>query len=392
MLTDSNYYKYNNNSSLDSAIDQQQRRHHHLAFVTAEMAVEESSYEVERITSRAVGKLLFAPPSLPTTNALWGSRLLRLVPKRRNINNSKKKKDDRRSSRNNGFGGADDRRCGNGGSSGSIGSSGGSITDGSSHSLKRRKNSPTTSSSGHRNVSKKAVAAATTIIDGDAITPSAIAAAAAAAAAIQSSDNSNDNNDMLMAQHYHPQLDAIMITTTTHNTIPSCSPPPQPPSPTSVLGASLDVITITCIFLIFFTISSAEGGRYIDQASNHVVGQQYMKFVANVAAPLFPLSLFGLSLLAICLPWTKRRVLWNILSYTYCAPFYPVTFRDGFLGDILTSIVRPLQDLAFTILFVPLGLKAWWSSDMYTMDAAAIPLERSWLLHTVVLPACTLSP
>ena len=222
---------------------------------------------------------------------------------------------------------------------------------------------------------------------GGATSPSRISAAAAAAAAavaapmetttvIQTFDTSDDDNDQLPTAHQQHY--------------------PQPPSPASVLGASLDILTITCIFLIFFTISSAEGGRYIDQASDqasdHVLGQQYMKFVANVAAPLFPLTLFGLSFLAICIPWKKRGVLWNILSLTWCAPFYPVTFRDGFLGDILTSIVRPLQDLAFTILFVPLGLKAWWSSDMYTIDAAAIPLERSWLLHTVVLPACTLSP
>lgn len=66
------------------------------------------------------------------------------------------------------------------------------------------------------------------------------------------------------------------------------------------------------------------------------------------------------------------------------------TNSDGFIGDIITSAVRPLQDLLFTLFFVPLGLHAYWSS--YTVDAAAIPIERSWMVHTLLLPACTLSP
>ena len=356
------------------------------------------SSNVVRITSHAVGKLLFAPPP---PLAPWGSSnrssrtLLRLVPNRI-------KRNRRRSSRRINIVGHE--RISNGSSSGSISSGGSSdasnaeyLKEGSTHSLKRRKNSPTaatstrtsTVSNGNLKGSKKAVAA---VMDGGAMSLSVIAAAAAAAAAvdataeIQRSDSSDDADDMPTAQPRQQQSSSLSFNTTNTHTHP------QPPSPASVLGASLDVITITCIFLIFFTISSAEGGRYIDQASDHAMGQQWMKFIANVAAPLFPLTLFGLSLLAVCIPWKKRSILWNILSMTWCAPFYPVTFRDGFVGDILTSIVRPLQDLAFTILFVPLGLKAWWSSDRYTMDAAAIPLERSWLLHTVVLPACTLSP
>ena len=69
-----------------------------------------------------------------------------------------------------------------------------------------------------------------------------------------------------------------------------------------------------------------------------------------------------------------------------------MTFRDGFIGDILTSTVRPLQDLAFTLFFIPVGIKAWWSPYNTVDEMVDIPLERNWLLHTVVLPACTLSP
>ena len=143
---------------------------------------------------------------------------------------------------------------------------------------------------------------------------------------------------------------------------------------------------------ISHSISSAEGGRYIDD--QHDDESSWMKFIANIAAPLFPLTLFFAAILMVTLPWQRRKALYTIVSLTIGAPFYEVTFRDGFIGDIVTSTVRPLQDLAFTVFyFLPMGLKAWWTSQqLYTMDAAAIPWERSWMLHTVVLPACTLSP
>jgi len=209
-----------------------------------------------------------------------------------------------------------------------------------------------------------------------------------------------------------------------------------PPSASSVMGAALDLLAVTCVFLILFTASSAEGGRYIDKRAGgatflrresgggadagkfHLYGPgtveegtadanfggdsdahltntatvSWMEFFADVAAPLFPLTLFAMGCVAVVVPWKKRKGLWTMVSLTVGAPFYEVTFRDGFIGDILTSTVRPLQDLVFTLFFLPLGLRAWWSSAFYTMDAAAIPMERNWLLHTVLLPACTLSP
>jgi len=175
-----------------------------------------------------------------------------------------------------------------------------------------------------------------------------------------------------------------------------------PPPSTKVFGATLDLTIVTCMFLILFTISSAEGGRYIDitkptslqqHEDEQYTQESWMKYIAQIASPIFPLTLFFLSTILLFIPWYKRKNIWTILSLTIGAPCYEVTFRDGFIGDILTSTVRPLQDLAYTIFFIPLGVKAWWStSEMYTLDAAAIPLERSWLLHTVVLPACTLSP
>jgi len=103
------------------------------------------------------------------------------------------------------------------------------------------------------------------------------------------------------------------------------------------------------------------------------------------------LVLFLAFALATILPWRKRGNFWLIISLTIGAPFCEVTFRDGFVGDILTSSVRPLQDLAFTVFYITSGLQGWWSQS-YDLDGAATPVEHSWLLHTGVLPACMVSP
>ena len=239
-------------------------------------------------------------------------------------------------------------------------------------------------------------------------------------------DNHDDNyieNDQNGNRNEHdPNTETIFEEPSS----PASSPLPKPPSSASVLGAALDITTLMCMFLIFFTISSAEGGRYIDHkarggininpSSNHIIitddegnnnreGEtediSYMKFFAKIAAPLFPITLFIMSALLLIIPWRKRKVLWTIVSLTLGAPFYEVTFRDGFIGDILTSTVRPLQDLAYTVVFLFLGLQSWWDSQAYNNSTTAteggislddVPLERSWLLHTFILPACTLSP
>jgi len=162
----------------------------------------------------------------------------------------------------------------------------------------------------------------------------------------------------------------------------------SPPSPAKIANAALDSLLLILVSLFLFTLSSAEGGRYVDgMAELHT-----FKWMALVAAPIFPLVLFLAACLATVIPWKEeRRSQWLILSYTMGAPMYHVTFRDGFIGDILTSSVRPLQDLAFTVFYVFSGLKGWWQQS-YDLDAADLPLESNWMLHTVLLPMCMASP
>jgi len=111
---------------------------------------------------------------------------------------------------------------------------------------------------------------------------------------------------------------------------------------------------------------------------------------SSIAAPVFPLLLFFVMIFLAFHPWGKRKSFWNVVLRTIEAPYYDVTFRDGFIGDILTSSVRPLQDIAFTLFYVFSCLQGWWSSK-YTLEEAAVP-EHSWLVYTVILPMCMISP
>ena len=161
-----------------------------------------------------------------------------------------------------------------------------------------------------------------------------------------------------------------------------------PPSAISIAYAASDFLLLILITLFLFTLSSAEGGRYVDgMESVHT-----FRFIAGVAAPIFPLILFLVFCAALFVPWKeKRRSQCQILSYTIGAPLYHVTFRDGFIGDILTSSVRPLQDIAFTTFYFCSGLQGWWR-QAYNLDAADLPLESNWVLHTMILPMCMMSP
>jgi EXS family len=90
-------------------------------------------------------------------------------------------------------------------------------------------------------------------------------------------------------------------------------------------------------------------------------------------------------------------------------------------------MVRPMQDIAFTVCYILFGLRGWWSDHYFestditavttasvnsgvndwtnstalndlshsfldAADARVPAMERSWILHTAILPACMISP
>jgi hypothetical protein len=218
------------------------------------------------------------------------------------------------------------------------------------------------------------------------------------------------------------------------------------PSPESMVRAALDNLMIILVALFLFTITATGYMQQQDEQmqqqdefeSNSTLSETAVdsssssrsvwNLVSRIAAPTFPLLLIIYLSIRSVSPWRRQRQrLWSVVARTLWAPIpSPVTFRDGFIGDILTSSVRPLQDLAFTFCYLLFGLKGWWSTAYYyyqmdkqgahgaggvdysfgnttthdeqsfslihQADARIPEMDKSWIVHTVILPTCMISP
>jgi len=115
----------------------------------------------------------------------------------------------------------------------------------------------------------------------------------------------------------------------------------------------------------------------------------YTRSLSSSFAPMLPLMAFLLSMYQIIFPWTRFKNLLLITLTTVKAPFTQSSFRDGFVGDLITSLVRPLQDLSFTTFYFLSASNGWLSPSS---SAAEVPVATNWLLNEVILPACVISP
>lgn len=180
-------------------------------------------------------------------------------------------------------------------------------------------------------------------------------------------------------------------------------PVPEIPTACQVAGAALDLLLsiLVAVFLYTFSASAffpSDSSSFSSSAASS--SSVNWKPFSRIAAPTFPLLLFAYCVVWALVPFRKKRMtFWRVLYYTPAAPAYPVLFRDGFIGDIFTSAVRPMQDISITIFYILFGLKGWWSNDYFRSgnfvddaDSSMPEMESSWLLHTVVLPVCVISP
>ena len=92
-------------------------------------------------------------------------------------------------------------------------------------------------------------------------------------------------------------------------------------------------------------------------------------------------------------PFHSRRYWLRMLFCVVTAPFHPVHFRDGYIGDLLTSLVRVLLPMMFSLAYLFLSLKAWLSNDI----ALASSSSDYWWQHSTFLkqyltPFITLIP
>ncbi len=173
------------------------------------------------------------------------------------------------------------------------------------------------------------------------------------------------------------------------------------PTAADVLQLCLDNLLLILVILFLFSWS----------ASGYTSLSKWTQYIAWIAAPTFPLLLFLYGTFNMVFH-KQHRPLWSVLACTLGVPLFPVTFRDGFVGDVLTSSVRPMQDITFTLVYLLYGLRGWWSQSYSavadeqlestnqssslqdTLDPSILlpALEKSWVLHTILLPFCVIGP
>ena len=146
------------------------------------------------------------------------------------------------------------------------------------------------------------------------------------------------------------------------------------PSGPMVFGAALDMCMPVLVNFHMFI-----------EAYNHV--DDYGENLAKI----LPLIFLSVLIVRTVIPPGRRGRFWSTLNFTFTAPMHNVKFRDAFIGDVLTSLVRPGQDVFFALSYyvsVVYGI----ISGKYGLTRSGTLLEESWLLHNVILPSCAILP
>ena len=121
---------------------------------------------------------------------------------------------------------------------------------------------------------------------------------------------------------------------------------------------SWDQVRINWLYMLDFRSSDvANPSRVFDMATNLTIGMS-LNLLINFKAvrcafpsprwlPLgvYPLVLYASTILYLIFPWRRQRILWKIIASLMVSPFYEVTMLMNYAGDVLTSMVKPLEDI-----------------------------------------------
>lgn len=148
------------------------------------------------------------------------------------------------------------------------------------------------------------------------------------------------------------------------------------PSGPAVFGAALD-LSMPVLFNFHLFI----------EAYNHMQGPDG----SDAPAKILPIIFLSVLLVRTVVPPSRRFRFWGTLKFAFTAPLHHVRFRDEFIGDILTSWVRPGQDLFFALSYYSTVI--WGTiSGKYGLTDSGLLLEESWLLHNVIMPSFAILP
>lgn len=148
------------------------------------------------------------------------------------------------------------------------------------------------------------------------------------------------------------------------------------PSGPAVFGAALD-LSMPVLFNFHLFI----------EAYNHIQGPNG----SDAPAKILPIIFLSVLLVRTVVPPSRRFRFWGTLKFAFTAPLHHVRFRDEFIGEVVTSWVRPGQDLFFALSYYSTVI--WGTiSGKYGLTDSGLLLEESWLLHNVIMPSFAILP
>lgn len=146
------------------------------------------------------------------------------------------------------------------------------------------------------------------------------------------------------------------------------------PSGPSVVGAAMD-LSMPILFNFHLFI----------EAYNHHSDD------SSIPPQVLPMIFLSVLIFRSFFPPGRRLRFWGTMRFTVGAPWHPTSFRDCFVGDVLTSLVRPCQDVLFALSYY--FTVVWGTiSGRYGLSESGDYLESSWILHNVVLPSAAILP
>ena len=104
---------------------------------------------------------------------------------------------------------------------------------------------------------------------------------------------------------------------------------------------------------------------------------------------VYPLLLIFITIWKLIFPLRQRKPLWQAILKVICAPLHSPTFFHTYVGDVFTSIVKILQDIAWSICWVYAG-NALASED--SDNDVNQEWSNSFWYKTVLIPLITMAP
>lgn len=150
-------------------------------------------------------------------------------------------------------------------------------------------------------------------------------------------------------------------------------------SPESLVYSSATDLSL--IFLGVFIV--------FNKATRGVLNIQGSRAFAHILPLLMVIFFYSRA----CYPVHSRRKWIQMLQQVLTAPWSPVGFRDGYIGDLLTSLVRVIIPMCFSFAYLLMSAYAWLSNDI---KAASSTSDLWWVdsvfYKSLLVPFITLYP